>query len=202
MDLTSLSADDPIGLLSNDPDKFFGRTTKVQQGCCGWPLALQSTCLATNLHDLTQPQHWLPQALDVTAEPDGAPATVSENRPLSHRHHAALKWPAILGLCLGSMVLLFAAGRFWRRRSRRMLSWLGLSRFAGFTSFTSARDTGNGSNSAELGVVSPPSGPGPLTARNVKRVSRLPDLAAEPMFGVSHEPSHSLDGAPVFKPRL
>lgn len=29
MDLTSLSADDPIGLLSNDPDKFFGRTTKV-----------------------------------------------------------------------------------------------------------------------------------------------------------------------------
>ncbi|KAL0046818.1 hypothetical protein WJX82_010658 [Trebouxia sp. C0006] len=169
MDLTSLSADDPIGLLSNDPDKFFGRTTK---------------------------------ALDVTAEPDGAPATVSENRPLSHRHHAALKWPAILGLCLGSMVLLFAAGRFWRRRSRRMLSWLGLSRFAGFTSFTSARDTGNGSNSAELGVVSPPSGPGPLTARNVKRVSRLPDLAAEPMFGVSHEPSHSLDGAPVFKPRL
>ncbi|DBA75632.1 TPA: hypothetical protein ACH3X2_009068 [Trebouxia sp. C0005] len=169
MDLTSLSADDPIGLLSNDPDKFFGRTTK---------------------------------ALDVTAEPDGAPATVSENRPLSHRHHAALKWPAILGLCLGSMVLLFAAGRFWRRRSRRMLSWLGLSRFAGFTSFTSARDTGNGSSSAELGVVSPPSGPGPLTARNVKRVSRLPDLAAEPMFGVSHEPSHSLDGAPVFKPRL
>jgi len=125
MDLTSLSADDPIGLLSNDPDKFFGRTTKVQQGCCGWPLALQSTCIATKLNDLTQPQHWLPQALDVTAEPDGAPATVSENRPLSHRHHAALKWPAILGLCLGSMVLLFAAGRFWRRRSRRMLSWLG-----------------------------------------------------------------------------
>ena len=30
MDLTSLSADDPIGLLSHDPDKFFGRTTKVQ----------------------------------------------------------------------------------------------------------------------------------------------------------------------------
>lgn len=29
MDLTSLSADDPIGLLSHDPDKFFGRTTKV-----------------------------------------------------------------------------------------------------------------------------------------------------------------------------
>ena len=29
LDLTSLSADDPIGLLSNDPDKFFGRTTKV-----------------------------------------------------------------------------------------------------------------------------------------------------------------------------
>ena len=31
MDLTSLSADDPIGLLSNDPDKFFGRTTKVSR---------------------------------------------------------------------------------------------------------------------------------------------------------------------------
>lgn len=29
MDLTSLSADEPIGLLSNDADKFFGRTTKV-----------------------------------------------------------------------------------------------------------------------------------------------------------------------------
>lgn len=29
LDLTSLSADDPIGLLSNDPDRFFGRTTKV-----------------------------------------------------------------------------------------------------------------------------------------------------------------------------
>jgi len=85
-------------------------------------------------------------------------------------------------------------------QANAQLAWL--SRFAGFTSFTSARDTGNGSNSAELGVVSPPSGPGPLTARNVKRVSRLPDLAAEPMFGVSHEPSHSLDGAPVFKPRL
>ena len=32
LDLTSLSADDPIGLLSNDPDKFFGRTTKVGVG--------------------------------------------------------------------------------------------------------------------------------------------------------------------------
>ena len=30
MDLTSLSADEPIGLLSNDADKFFGRTTKVR----------------------------------------------------------------------------------------------------------------------------------------------------------------------------
>lgn len=53
MDLTSLSADDPIGLLSNDPDKFFGRTTKVQQGCCGSPLALQSTCIVTSLTSLS-----------------------------------------------------------------------------------------------------------------------------------------------------
>ena len=30
MDLTTLSADEPIGLLSNDADKFFGRTTKVR----------------------------------------------------------------------------------------------------------------------------------------------------------------------------
>ena len=46
MDLTSLSADDPIGLLSNDPDKFFGRTTKVQQGCCGSQLALRRSALS------------------------------------------------------------------------------------------------------------------------------------------------------------
>ena len=83
-----------------------------------------------------------------------------------------------------------------------MLGWLGLSRFAAFRSFTSARDTGNGSNSAELGVVSQPGEPGPLTSRHVKRVSRLPDLAAEPMFGASYEPSHAPDGAPSFKPRL
>ena len=142
------------------------------------------------------------QALDVTAQPDGAPATVSENRPIHHRHGAALKWPAIVGLTSGSLILLFVLARFWRRRSRRMLSWLGLSRFAGFTSFTSARDTGNGSSSAELGVVSPPAGPGPLTARHTKRLIRLPDLAAEPMFGMSHEPSHLPDGAPIFKPRI
>lgn len=142
------------------------------------------------------------QALDVTAEAD-AQATVSENRP-AHPRHAALKWPAIVGLTSGSLILLFVLARFWRRRSRRMLSWLGLSRFAAFTSFTSARDTGNGSNTAELGVVSPPADPGPLTARHTKRVSRLPDLAAEPMFGVSHEASHLPDGAPIFnlKPRL
>ena len=141
------------------------------------------------------------QALDVTAEAD-AQATVSENRPAHPRHGAAFKWPAIVGLISGSLILLFVLARFWRRRSRRMLTWLGLSRFAVFTSFTSARDTGNGSSSAELGVVSPPAGLGPLTARHTKRVSRLPDLAAEPMFGVSHEASHLPEGAPIFKPRV
>ena len=137
------------------------------------------------------------QALDVTAEPDGTPATVSESRPKTHRHHAALKWPGIIGLCLGAMLLLFALARTWRRRSRRVLSWLGLSRFAGFVSFTSARDLGNGADDSELGVVN--AEPGPLTARHVKRVSRLPDLAAEPMFGATYEPSHGPDGAPNFK---
>lgn len=46
LDLTSLSADDPIGLLSNDPDRFFGRTTKVCQ-----PVKCSVSCCAASAAD-------------------------------------------------------------------------------------------------------------------------------------------------------
>ena len=43
LEITSLSADDPIDMLSHDPDKFFGRTTKV-----GWLLGLRvEPCLSS-----------------------------------------------------------------------------------------------------------------------------------------------------------
>lgn len=41
LNVKSLSADDPISLLSRNPDKFFGRTTKVSgSGDTGWSLDL------------------------------------------------------------------------------------------------------------------------------------------------------------------
>jgi hypothetical protein len=39
LEVTNLSADDPINMLAQNPDKFFGRTTKV-----GPTLSLLSPC--------------------------------------------------------------------------------------------------------------------------------------------------------------
>lgn len=42
MEVERLSADDPIGMLSSDPDRFFGRTAKVG----GWACVVGAPCPA------------------------------------------------------------------------------------------------------------------------------------------------------------
>ena len=63
LDMTNLSADDPIAMLAANPDRFFGRTTKVScpctTGCATWVDACQNLHQYTGCLSLWLPEHGL-----------------------------------------------------------------------------------------------------------------------------------------------
>ena len=70
------------------------------------------------------------QALGVTAESDGASPMREESRPPNLRGaQLALAWQAILGICLGGLLVVFASWRLWRRHRRRVKGLRGFHTF-------------------------------------------------------------------------
>ena len=141
--MRSISADDPINMLVQDPDKFFGRTTKARspllsppsppsrrRGILSQPVSshiprpqdLRHPCrlLASCTHARRRPCcSPAAQALNVNAESDGRGAQRTLSSPM-HTQHLALPWPAILGICLGGLLVMgLTAAVFARRHTRR-----------------------------------------------------------------------------------
>ena len=145
LDMTNLSADDPIAMLAANPDRFFGRTTKVCAVSCNHRCVTRiDACRA--LHQCTAymslylPEHGLArwwvsimqafsvcvaresavQALDVTAETDGRAPQRTEYRPFGSGSALGRAWPAIGAVLLLAVIAGCCLAWHWRRRSKRL----------------------------------------------------------------------------------
>lgn len=123
-----------------------------------WQQPLQDLGLNT-LHCLNL------QALGVTAESDGASPMREESRPPNLRGaHLALAWQAILGICLGGLLVVLASWRLWRRHRRRV---------KGLRGFHTFQEGGSASSDPEAALEPAGTGAnrpsGALTARAARR---------------------------------
>ena len=105
------------------------------------------------------------QALGVTAESDGASPMREESRPPNLRGaQLAVAWQAILGVCLGGLLVVFATWRLWRRHRRRV---------KGLRGFHTFQEGGSASSDPEAALEPTGTGAnrpsGALTARAARR---------------------------------